>query len=382
MAPPRRIVVALDSFKGSIGAAAACAALRDGWLSARPDDVVTELPMADGGEGTRDAFERALPGARRMPVTVAGPHGRAVDAHWLAFPDGTGVIELASTSGIELLGDDLRPWDADTLGFGEAIADALDHGVERLVLGIGSSASTDGGMGLLTALGARFLDATGSPVATGARGLAPLASVDLMALRQPPRGGVIVVTDVDAPLCGPRGAASVFGPQKGLAAADVSVVDDGLRRLAELVGIADPHAPGAGAAGGTGFALLAWGATLAPGAAEVGRLIGLDDAIATADLVITGEGSYDGQSTAGKAPAFVADLARTRGVPVALVAGRMTGRMTGADAGRFAIMLSLTDLAGSAEAAMSSPERWLREAGKTLAARSEAVPGQGRSSRG
>lgn len=378
MVPSLRVIVALDSFKGSIGAAAACAAVRDGWLSTCPGDALAELPMADGGEGTLDAFERAVPGARRMPGTVTGPHGGRVDTHWLALPDGTGVVELALTSGIELLGVDLRPWDADTLGFGEAIADALEHGVSRLVLGIGSSASTDGGAGVLTALGARLLDATGSPVPSGARGLASLASVDLRALRQPPCDGVIVVTDVDAPLCGPRGAASVFGPQKGLAETDIPVVDDGLRRLAELVRAADPLTPGAGAAGGTGFALLAWGAALAPGAAEVGRLVGLDAAIARADLVITGEGSYDGQSAAGKAPAFVADLARTHGVPVALIAGRITG----ADAGGFTTVLSLTDLAGSSEAAIASPERWLREAGGALAARSEAVPCHGRSSRG
>ncbi|MGB4778644.1 glycerate kinase, partial [Microbacterium sp.] len=151
-----RVVVALDSLKGSIGAADAAAAVAEGWRDALEHVDVRLLPMADGGEGTLDAFETAVPGSRRMPVRVRGPRGRDLSASWLLLPDGTGVVELASTSGIELLTADsgaLAPWDADTFGFGQAIAAALDHGVSRLVLGIGSSASTDGGVGMLTALG-------------------------------------------------------------------------------------------------------------------------------------------------------------------------------------------------------------------------------------
>ena len=367
------VVVAPDSFKGTIGAAQAAAAIAAGWRSVRPSDVLVERPMADGGEGTVDAFERAVPGSRRMPVTVHGPDGREARAHWLLLADGTGVVELASTSGIEMLGDDRRPWDADTRGFGEAIASALTHGIRRLVLGIGSSASTDGGIGMLSALGARFVDASGEPITRGARGLEALASVDLSVLSPLPPGGAVVVTDVDAPLCGARGAAAVFGPQKGLGETEIPLVDAGLARFATLVaasrGGVDAEATGAGAAGGTGFGLLAWGATLAPGAAEVARLIGLDEAIAAADLVITGEGSYDGQSAAGKAPAFVAGLARSHGVPTALVAGRISGT----DAGGFAHAVSLTALAGSAEAAIASPEQRLRAAGAALAAAADTA---------
>lgn len=368
-----RIVIAVDSFKGSITAAAATDALRRGWRSARPDDDVIARPMADGGEGTLDAFATGVVGATRMPVTVRGPHGRDIAAFWLLLPDGTGVVELASTSGIELLGDDRHGWDADTFGFGQAIAAALDHGVSRLVLGIGSSASTDGGAGMLQALGARMTDAGGAPILPGLRGLTALTVVDVSALRSPPPGGVVVLSDVGNPLLGPTGAAAVFGPQKGLGPADVAIADAALARYAARTPAAERaiDLPGAGAAGGTGFGLLAWGARLVPGAAEVAALVGLRAAIRGADLVITGEGSYDGQSAGGKVPAFAASLAAEAGVPVELVAGRIT---PDADTSAFAAVVSLTTLAGSAEASLAEPARWLEAAGATQAAHRPRTP--------
>jgi len=367
-----RVVIAPDSFKGSIPAAAAAEALADGWrsaASARPTPEIELRPMADGGEGTLEAFAAAVPGARRMPVRATGPDGAEHDAHWLRLPataespDGIGVVELASTSGIELLGDRRRPWDADTTGFGQAIRAALDAGVSRLVLGIGSSASTDGGTGILRSLGARFLDDHGDPVPPGARGLRMLASVDLSHLRPTPPGGVLVIADVRSPLVGPRGAAAVFGPQKGFRDAELAEVDAGLNRLAALIG-GDPALPGAGAAGGAGFALARWSAQLTPGAAEVAELIGLPDAIAGASLVITGEGRYDGQSADGKAPAHVAALARSAGVPVALVAGQIA---PDAPVAAYAESIDLSVLAGGASAALADPARWLRAAGAALA---------------
>lgn len=363
-----RVVIALDSFKGSISAAGAAEALAAGWDAG--DEVVLR-PMADGGEGTLDAFAVAVPGATRMPVTVTGPHGRAVEASWLLLPptpdapQGAGVVELASTSGIELLAGDLRPWDADTTGFGQAIAAALDHGVSKLVLGIGSSASTDGGIGMLRALGARVTRSDGSPVAAGARGLVDVAHVDLSGLRPLPAGGVVVLADVTNPLVGPRGAAAVFGPQKGLAPHSIHRVDRALAAYAAAVGAA-ADVPGTGAAGGTGFALTLWGARLLPGAPEVAALVGLSSAVAGADLVVTGEGSFDGQSAAGKVPAFVGALATDLGVPVALVAGRIA---PDADTSAFTASVSLTDLAGTAEASQAEPARWLRDAAASLAPR-------------
>ena len=208
---PHRVVIAPDSFKGTIGAAAAAAAIAAGWHGVRHGDEVQLLPMADGGEGTVDAFATAVPGSTRMPVTVTGPEGTPVDATWLLIeasadvPLATGVVELANTSGIELLGTPprLRPLDAHTRGFGEAIAAALAHGVDRLVLGIGSSASTDGGTGMLTALGARFTDAGGTPISDGGRGLAEVARADFSGLAPLPPGGVTVLSDVTNPLLGP-----------------------------------------------------------------------------------------------------------------------------------------------------------------------------------
>nr|WP_314840743.1 glycerate kinase [uncultured Microbacterium sp.] len=361
-----RVVLAPDSFKGTITAADAAASLAEGWASVEPDAEFVHRPMADGGEGTVAAFAAAVPGARRMPITVDGPAGIPVETHWLLLPPsgdsprGTAVVDLASTSGIELL-DELRPWDADTTGFGQAIAAALDHGISRLIVGIGSSASTDGGTGMLSALGARFLDASGAAVARGARGLGDIASVDLTGLRTAPE--VHVLTDVTNPLVGPRGAAAVFGPQKGLQGLEIEHADEALDRLARLLGL-DPDLPGSGAAGGTGGALAVWGATLAPGAAEVAQLVALADAIADADVVITGEGSYDGQSGDGKVPSFIAALARSHDVTALLAAGRVTAD---SDATLFAASASLTELAGSSDAALAEPARWLRDAGAALA---------------
>jgi len=356
-----RVVIAPDSFKGTIPAADAARAIADGWRVADPDVDIVLLPMADGGEGTVDAFAAAVAGSRRMRITVDGPTGGPVETAWLLLPDGSGVVDIGSTSGIELV-DGLRPWDADTTGFGQAIAAVLDHGVARLVLGIGSSASTDGGVGLLTALGARFLDEHGTPVSRGARGLADIAAADLSDLRPAPE--TLVLTDVINPLVGERGAAAVFGPQKGLTdAADIAFVDHALARLAELLGF-DPQLSGAGAAGGAGGALVRWGARLAPGAAEVAHLIGLHDAIAEADFVVTGEGSYDGQSGDGKVPSFVAGAAADAGVRAAIVAGHITAD---ANTSLFAASVSLTEFAGSAEDALAEPARWLRAAGQALA---------------
>lgn len=370
----RTVVVAPDSFKGSATAAEVAEALGAGWHSVRPADTVAIAPTADGGEGTLDAFAVAVPGAQRRPVRVLGPSGEAVEAVWLALPDGVAVVELAATSGLGLLRAP-APFDAHTVGFGQAIAAALDAGATSLLLAIGGSASTDGGAGALTALGARLLDADGRPVAPGNRGLARLARVDLSGLRALPAGGARILSDVTSPLLGPDGAAAVFGPQKGATAEDVPLLDAGLARLAAVLeaagggGMPGPSdvsvaEPGAGAAGGTGYGLRVWGATMAPGAAAVADALGLPERIAAADLVITGEGRYDSQSASGKAPEHVAALARRAGTPVLLAAGAITAEPHG-----FADAVALTDLAGGTDAALADPLRWARAAGAALASR-------------
>ncbi|MWB99836.1 glycerate kinase [Agromyces seonyuensis] len=374
---PRRIVFAPDSFKGSLDAADAAEALARGWLRAHPDDEAVLRPMADGGEGTLDAFALAVPGAVRVPVRATGPDGRSVEAHWLRMPgaaaDGgdLGLVELASTSGITLL-DPLRPVDAHTLGFGEAIAAALDAGVAGLLLAIGGSSSTDGGAGALVALGAVLEDASGATIPPGARGLEALARVDLSGLRALPPAGVRVLSDVTNPLTGPRGAAAVFGPQKGATPDLVPVLDAALADWASALSAAgrvvDPATPGAGAAGGTGFGLLAWGAELVGGADAVADAIGLRAAIAAADLVVTGEGRFDDQSLDGKVPALVLDAAAAAGgIQVALVAGGIAPDARPIAADRFTAAIALTDLAGSVDAARADAARWLEAAGERLA---------------
>ncbi|WP_374008695.1 glycerate kinase [Leifsonia sp. LS-T14] len=376
-----RIVVAPDSFKGSAAADAVARAIAEGWQHVRPADEIVLRPMADGGEGTVDAFLAAVPGARERRVVVDGPDGRPVSARWALLPasadapGGTAVVEVAQTSGLGLLAAKL-PLAAHTRGLGQAIGAVLDEGVSRVLVGLGGSATTDGGAGALVALGARFTSRAGVDVADGNAGLAAIQAVDLSGLRPLPEGGVVLLTDVRSPLLGERGAARVFGPQKGASPEDVELMD---RNLAHFVDLLSEHAPeahrlssrpGAGAAGGTGFGLTLWGATITAGADEVAAQLGLPESVAHADLVITGEGRYDEQTGEGKVAAHVAEVARDAGVPVALVAGLVTIEPAG-----FTDRAELTSLAGSAEASVADTPRWARRAGEVLATRWRGNPG-------
>ncbi|MCS5734347.1 glycerate kinase [Herbiconiux daphne] len=422
----RRVVVAPDSFKGTATAIEVAAAIAEGWREVRPDDDVVAMPMADGGEGALDAFAIARPDARRMPVTVTGPDDRVVEAYWLWLPGeggesggaggrggagasgepggqsgaggadvsggqsdpgdgggaggrggaldgggrghdvrgGVGVVELANTSGITLL-DPLRPLEAHTLGFGQAIRAALAAGVDRLVLAIGGSSSTDGGAGALSVLGASFTGADGGQIQPGNGGLGGIARADFSTLADLPPGGASVLSDVTNPLLGRLGAVAVFGPQKGIGDGLAPLAEANLENFARVVTDArgtDPETPGAGAAGGAGFGLLAWGATLTAGASAVGDEIGLPAQVAGADIVVTGEGRYDHQSESGKVPSYVRSLAAASGARSAIVAGLLQDAPRGFDAA-----VSLTELAGSGEAAMGETVVWLREAGRRLA---------------
>ena len=359
-----RVLIAPDSFKGSLSATAAAAALAAGWLAVRPGDQVTRLPLADGGEGTLDVLAATVPGARWHRARVTGPGGAPVTARWLELPAGIAVTELAAASGLPLLARP-DPMGAQTTGLGEVLGRALDAGADRILVGLGGSAATDGGTGALAALGATFLDAAGRPLPPGGGALATLARADLSRLRPPPAGGMTCLTDVTAPLLGPRGAAAVFGPQKGADGTQIARLETGLARLAGLLG-GDPAAPGAGAAGGTGYGLAAaWGAVLAPGAAELSRLAGLDRALAEADLVITGEGRFDATSLAGKTCGTVITAAAAAGVPAALVAGQMSEQPHGIPA--LAAVVTLAALAGGTDEALAAPRHWLRRAAQRLA---------------
>ena len=365
-----RVVVAPDSFKGSATAAEAAMALAEGWHQVRPDDLVTIMPMADGGEGTVDAVAAALPSAELRRARVSGPDGRPVEARWLMLTrEGaprTALVELAEASGLLLL-EAPAPLTAHTLGLGQVMREALEAGAERLLIGLGGSASTDGGAGMLLGLGATLVDERGQRVQLGNAGLHHLARVDLSTAVPPPPGGALVLSDVDNPLLGNRGAVAVFGAQKGI---DDSMATAAEQALERLVALLDPHGvraaePSAGAAGGTAFGLLAWGAQTTSGSRAVAETIGLPRAIAGADLVITGEGRFDGQSAGGKAPAEVARLAREAGVPCALVAGSIDPEASTAE---FARVRALDELAGSTRAAIRHPLSWLRAAAGRLAA--------------
>ena len=359
-----RIVVAPDSFKGSISAAGAAAALAAGWRRARPDDEVIELPLADGGEGTLAVLAAAAPGSRWHHLRVSGPGTAQVTAAWLEMEGNVAIVELATAAGLTLLSEP-SPLAAHSYGVGELIRSALDAGARRVLVALGGSACTDGGTGALAALGARFLDAEGAQLPRGGGPLARLAAVDMTGVVPPPDGGISCLTDVRAPLLGLGGAAAVFGPQKGASPADVVALEYGLSRLASLLG-GDPAEPGAGAAGGCGYGLAAGlGARLLPGASELAVAAGLAEALACADLVITGEGQYDTTSEGGKVVGAVREIAAgapAAAVPVAVVAGRIAhAPPLGVQA------VELATLAGGTQAAMAEPGRWLAEAGSLLA---------------
>ena len=346
------VVIAPDSFKGSLRAVEVARAIAEGWHAVRPGDELVLLPQADGGEGTLDAVEASVPGSvRRSAGSVTGPDGRPTPGEWLLLPDGTGVVELAQSSGLPLMARP-DPLGATTRGLGEVVRAALAAGVDELVVGLGGSASTDGGVGALSALGLRFLDARGNET----RILADIAEVD-GELPAVPLRGVTLLTDVTSPLLGPSGAAAVFGPQKGATPAQVGQLEAGLERFARLLG-GDPSAPGSGAAGGTAYGLsVAWGARILLGADRIAQHSGLLEAVERADVVLTGEGRFDAQSRSGKVVGRVLALGHPR---TGVIAGQVS-----ADPGVW--RASLADLAGSAAAAMAEPAAWLRGAGALAA---------------
>ena len=415
----RTVVVCPDSFKGSLNSDDVAHAIAAGWRQVCPEDTLILSPMADGGEGTRRAFNTARPEAK--------------------------VVELAELCGIELY-EELDPWHAGTAPFGNALREAIlaaheefqaggaraehnqseqdstENAQQKLgpaedsrpivYVGIGSSASTDCGAGMLQALGVSIKDASGQPIAAGLEGVASAASIDFS-----PAADVLdalcdvdihVITDVTAPLLGSRGAVQAFGPQKGLKTVEFDEAEAAIERFSDLLLEAfakhrpsgsdaqrparhdahrpsgsDAHhltrhdagtnycdvdlsitTPGVGAAGGVGFALKALGAGLLPGAGHVAEAIGLEEQIARADLVITGEGAFDATSLQGKVPAAVKQIADGHGVPCALVAGVIKDDDA---AGVFRAVMNLSELAGSVQASMADTARWCEEAGSRLA---------------
>ncbi|MCJ7745662.1 MAG: glycerate kinase [Actinobacteria bacterium] len=343
-------MVAPDKFKGSLTAVEAARAMADGVTDAEPRAEVVVCPMADGGEGTVTAIASAT-GAQVREEEVSGPlPGQEVTARWAFLPPGalknpllqaekTAVIEMAQASGLWLVPTDKRdPFVTTTLGTGQLIRAAIDAGCRRVIVGIGGSATVDGGTGMASALGYRFLGEDGREVPPGGGSLERIGSIDSSG-RDPGLSGteLLVACDVDNPLVGDEGAAAVYGPQKGATPEQVAALERGLRRLGELIeaqlGVEVLKAPGAGAAGGLGAGLVAFcGARITSGVELVAEVVGLREKIIGADLVLTGEGSFDAQSARGKAPAGVARIAREMGVPAVILAGQLVGD-AGADLG-------------------------------------------------
>jgi glycerate kinase len=328
-----RIVVAPQEFKGSLTAVEAARAIAAGVRRAAPDAEVDEAPMSDGGPGFVDAMlaARAGPGARggvRVEANVRDPLMRPVRAAWALLEGGSAIIEMAAASGLVLLSEDERdPLRASTYGTGELIRAALDRDCREIVLGIGGSATVDGGAGVMQALGARLLDASGADLPPGGGALASLERIDLSDVDKRLAGARMrIAADVTNTLCGPDGAAAMFGPQKGASPEDVRALERALLRFAEVArgqcGVDLLSMRGGGAAGGiaAGLSLIA-NATIEPGFALVAEAVRLEARIASADLVITGEGRLDAQTAFGKTAAGVASLARARGKRCGIVAG-------------------------------------------------------------
>ncbi len=367
-----RVLLAPDGFGGTLSPAQAAAALADGWRRAAPDDDVDLAPLSDGGPGFVDVLATALPDAERRTLTVEDPLARPVRAD-LLLSGTTAYVESAQACGLHLLGPQERdPLRTTTYGVGQLLAAALDAGATRIVVGLGGSATNDGGAGLLAALGLRRLDAAGGQLAPGGLALreldrltgtldARLADVELVA-----------ASDVESPLLGLYGASSVFGPQKGAGREEVALLDGALTRWADVleahVGVEVRDRPGAGAAGGLGAALFVLGATQQPGISLVQQAVGFDERVARADLVVTGEGRFDSSSLVGKVVRGVARVAGEHAVPCVVLAGEVAlGRREAAAAG-VEQAWSLVDLVGA--------ERALGDAGPALAELARHVAGQ------
>jgi glycerate 2-kinase len=378
MSPALRVVVAPDSFGGALDSVAVAAWIARGWSSARPDDEIVSIPMADGGEGTLAAIAAALgDGVERHTVATLDPLGRDTTAEWLALDGGAGAfVEMAAASGLSHLTPEERtPTSAgiaSTRGTGRLVRSVLDAGAQRLIVGLGGSATSDGGAGLLVELGLRLLDARGEDVPDGGAALAALDHVETQGLD--PRLAeveILIASDVTSPLVGPRGAAATFSPQKGADADTVAELDAALGRwgaeILRATGRDVVEVPGSGAAGGTTAGLLGFThAQVRPGVEVVADLVGLAAACEGADLVITGEGRADEQTLAGKAALGVARHAGK--APVILLCG---GLGPGAEiveaSGVFAVVQPIVDRPTDLDTAMADTERLLANASVRLA---------------
>lgn len=324
-----KIVVAPDSYKGSLSQVQAATIMKNAVYHVLPNCHVVEKPMADGGEGTLEVLLQSLDETERLPIAVTGPIGKKINTSIGVINGDTGVIEIASIAGLPMVPEILRnPYFTTTYGIGEAIRSALDHGLRKFIIGLGGSATNDGGLGMLLALGATILDQDQKRSSIYGQSIKSLSTVDLQTLdRRIDTCTFQIASDVDNPLFGPNGASAMFGPQKGANKEQVCKLDQALQYFHSKIVAMDAafesvaYAPGAGAAGGLGYALMILGGTLLSGAELIGKQICLESAIKNADVILTGEGKSDVQTLRGKVPGYVAKLAKKHHKPVILISG-------------------------------------------------------------
>lgn len=330
-----KVVIAIDSLKGSLSSMEAGMAIKDGILAAKPDAEVIVKPLADGGEGTTDALIEGMNG-ERIDLTVTGPMHTPVDAYYGYLKDtNTAVMEMASAAGITLVPDsEKNPLLATSYGVGEMINDAIQRGCRNFIIGIGGSVTNDGGIGMLKALGVRFLDENGEDAGESGQALAKVARIDVSGMNPLLKECHIqVACDVNNPLCGENGSTYVYGPQKGVTEDMKKTLDEAMAHFARVTSETLENdymnTPGAGAAGGLGYAFLAYtGAALTPGIELILDAVGLEEELSGADVVVTGEGRLDFQTAMGKAPVGVARLAKKYNAKVIAFAGSVTKEAT------------------------------------------------------
>ena len=370
-----KIVIAPDSFKESLKAADVADAIESGFRQVMPDAEYVKVPVADGGEGTLELLLEAT-GGRRVQQDVSDPLGRCQHASFCILGDDkTAVIEMAQASGLSLLSlVERNPQITTTFGTGELIRAALDRGVERILVGLGGSATNDGGAGMMQALGVRFLDSAGSELPAGGAALSRLSAIDTRDM-DPRLSSVefIVACDVKAPLTGVEGAAQLFGPQKGASPAEVEQLDQALHHYAavikQVLGCDIANVAGAGAAGGMGAALIAFmGAELKSGVELVIDFVRLEEHCHSADLVITGEGKIDGQTASGKASVGVAGLAKKRQLPVVALCGCVGANMEAVYRWGIDVVFPIIDSPVSLDKALNSTPQNLERTARNVAA--------------
>jgi glycerate kinase len=322
----KKIILIPDSFKGTMSSSEVCSIMKKAILNYFPDAKVLSIPVADGGEGSVDAFLSAV-GGKKVPLVVKGPYFEDIPAFYGVLPDGTAVIEMAAAAGLPLVGENRSAGKTTTFGVGQLIAHAAKSGCHKIIVGLGGSATNDGGAGAAAALGIRFLDEGGHEFVPVGETLGKVTSIDTIGLNAALKDiDLITMCDIDNPLCGPHGAAAVFGPQKGASEEEIRLLDQNLSHLAEIIqrdlGKNIRFLPGSGAAGGMGGGMTAFfDSRLQAGIETVLDIVGFDDKVRGADLVFSGEGKLDSQSLRGKVIVGVARRTKKQGVPLIAIVG-------------------------------------------------------------